>query len=120
MGNKTPDDLIKQLNDEIDSGRVNWIALVVAFPDKDTEYVYSTEPERSRLAKLNNIIARGGQPIGFLATARERSGKFTMKRTLLDEYAHQVWAQVFLASVEADCLRDLERKGLVKVEPGEN
>jgi len=70
---KTPQDLIKRLNDE--ASKFHLFHLVVGFKS-ECQFVAAYDPEAEQLRKLNQLVLAGGIPIGFLGIRSEaRIGK---------------------------------------------
>ena len=88
-------ELIKELQQEQESGRFLFVALAVGF-EKSTTFVSANDP--NPLEKLNGFIQHGGEPIGFLGLTRTgRQG--TVQTRLLEEYAGQDWATQYLKTL---------------------
>jgi len=87
--------------------------------ENETSFVLGTDADK--LEKLNSLIQRGGEPIGFVGFVVEPDGRGAMVKTsLLDEYADAEWAQNYLDSLAASFSLAMEAKGLGRVEPGEH
>lgn len=69
------------------------VQLVVGF-EATSEFIYHHDPEA--LAKLNEMIQRGGEPIGLISIIKTGKGHCGVQNKLLPEYAGQEWAQKYL------------------------
>ncbi len=116
---KTTADLIEELQELAASGEFKVLVLAVGF-DKTTEFVFSTES--GRLEKLNGLVKRGGEPIGFVGITVPDSDDLsaTVMTKPLAEHAKEAWVHDYLDSLAASFGRTVEEASVGKVLPGEH
>jgi hypothetical protein len=122
MGRSTMD-LIEELENEaqkfrqeaVATGRQSLVALAVGFENR-TVFVYDSEGDKqSKLAKLNEAVAGGGEPIGMIAIIyARREGTFYSR--LLAEYAHEPQLHSYLKKLITTCAQLI---GVSNLSPGE-
>jgi hypothetical protein len=86
-------DLIHEMLQEAKSAWL--VALAVGF-ENDTRFVFSSQ--KLPLEELNQLVKKGGSPIGLLRFEKENSlvqGSFRP----FEEYANEEWAKKYLAGL---------------------
>ncbi len=90
---RTTKDLIEELGRE--SKKFDYLTLVVGF-EKRTDYVVASD--KDGLAKLNDLVEAGGDPVGLIgATLDKNIG--TIRARALQEYEDQEWVQRYLGEL---------------------
>jgi len=118
-GMRTTEDLI---NEVAEYGSGTLAILVVSFQESDhhrVEYIASTDTT-GQLAKLDEMVRRGGRPMGMIRHVRVSATQGHLELRPLQEYADNRAACDFLERVRAAYSREREAAGWIKVLPGEN
>ena len=89
-------DLIRELDDEAKHFRL--LALAVGF-EKSTECIWSTDEKK--LEKLNELVKKGGEPVGLVGVIIE-SGIAMIHTRPLEECKAEAWVQDYLSSIVRD------------------
>ncbi len=90
---RTTKDLIEELDRE--SKKFTSLALVVGF-EKHTDYVWASD--KDGLAKLNDLVEAGGEPVGLIGAILD-SKIATIRARALQEYEDQEWVQRYLGEL---------------------
>lgn len=86
-------DLINEMLTEAKNAYL--VAIAVGFED-DTRFVFSSQ--KQPLAALNQLVQKGGSPIGLLRFDKENSQVQGSYRPF-EEYANEEWAKKYLAGL---------------------
>ena len=78
------------------------VAIAVGFP-RHTEFVFSGD--NAGVARLEELIRDGGEPIGFLRILR-RGDRLQIKSRPFVDYANETWVEAYLHSLATN-LRNL-------------
>lgn len=103
-------DVIKELDAE--AKKFADLLLVVAF-ENTTQFIKAGDSDR--LAKLNDAIGQGGEPIGMIGAVDNGTEVFIYKRVLA-EHLNDEWIESFLCRVrrEVACVHGAnEREGWI-------
>jgi hypothetical protein len=86
-------DLVSELRAEAKNA---WLVAIAVGFDVETKFVFSSS--RHPLEELNNLVSRGGAPVGLL---RFDKVKTTVQGSYcpFEEYANEAWAQEYLAGL---------------------
>jgi len=99
-------DLVKEL--ERIAPHFTQLCLVVKF-EKRNERVWAADAGRQ--AKLDSLMASGGEPIGMLGYLK-KGNRLTVSTKPLQEYATESWAREYLKAEAVPAGRDLIESGI--------
>jgi hypothetical protein len=91
------------INEMLTEAKETWLLAIAVGFEKETKFVFSSR--RHPLEELNQLVQRGGSPIGLLRFDRENS---TIQGSYhpFEEYENEEWAKKYLASL-LDNIRDI-------------
>ena len=84
------------VNEMLAEAKGAWLVAIVVGFENDTQFVFSSR--KQPLAELNQLVQKGGSPIGLLRFDKENSqiqGSFRP----FEEYANEEWATKYLAGL---------------------
>ena len=84
------------VNEMLKEAKNAWLVAIAVGFENDTEFVFSSQ--RQPLGELNQLVQKGGSPIGLLRFDKENSqiqGSFRP----FEEYANEEWAKKYLAGL---------------------
>jgi hypothetical protein len=84
------------VNEMLKEAKNAWLVAIAVGFENDTEFVFSSQ--RQPLGELNQLVQKGGSPIGLLRFDKENSqiqGSFRP----FEEYANEDWAKKYLAGL---------------------
>jgi hypothetical protein len=84
------------VNEMLAEAKNAWLVAIVVGFEKETKLVFSSQ--RQPLWELNQLVQKGGSPIGLLRFDREDAAVQGSYRPF-EEYAHEEWAQQYLAGL---------------------
>lgn len=86
-------DLVNEMQVE---ARSAWLVAIAVGFEHETEFVFSST--QYPLEKLNNLVKKGGSPIGLLRFDKETTGLQGSYRPF-PEYENETWAKEYLAGI---------------------
>ena len=84
------------INEMLAEAKTAWLVAIVVGFEQETKFVFSSR--RHPLEELNQLVQRGGSPIGLLRFDREGSAVQGFYRPFL-EYADSDWVNNYLAGL---------------------
>ncbi|MDD1684086.1 MAG: hypothetical protein LUO98_09670 [Methanoregula sp.] len=84
------------INEMLKEAKKAWLVAIAVGFEQETRFVFSTG--RQPLAELNQLVQKGGSPIGLLRFDKEDSqiqGSFRP----FEEYENEEWAKKYLAGL---------------------
>ena len=84
------------VNEMLAEAKNAWLVAIVVGFEKETQFVFSSQSQP--LGELNQLVQKGGSPIGLLRFDKEDSAVQGSYRPF-EEYAHEEWAQQYLAGL---------------------
>jgi hypothetical protein len=84
------------VNEMLKEAKNAWLVAIAVGFEQDTQFVFSSS--RQPLGELNQLVQKGGSPIGLLRFDKEDSqiqGSFRP----FEEYANEEWAKKYLAGL---------------------
>lgn len=84
------------VNEMVAEAKNAWLVAIVVGFEGDTRFVFSSR--KQPLGELNQLVQKGGSPIGLLRFDKENShiqGSFRP----FEEYANEEWAKKYLAGL---------------------
>lgn len=84
------------VNEMVAEAKKTWLVAIAVGFEKDTEFVFSSQ--KHPLETLNQLVQKGGSPIGLLRFDRENSSVQGSYRPF-QEYENEEWAKKYLAGL---------------------
>lgn len=86
-------DLVHEMRNE---AKTAWMVAIAVGFESETKFVFSST--KYPLEELNNLIKRGGSPVGLLRFDKEGTGIQGSYRPFI-EYENEEWAREYLAGL---------------------
>ncbi len=84
------------VNEMLKEAKTAWLVAIVVGFEQETKFVFSSQ--KQPLGELNQLVQKGGSPIGLLRFEKEDTqvqGSFRP----FEEYANEEWATKYLAGL---------------------
>jgi hypothetical protein len=84
------------VNEMLKEAKGAWLVAIAVGFENDTQFVFSSR--KQPLGELNQLVEKGGSPIGLLRFDKENS-KVQGSFRPFEEYENEEWAQKYLAGL---------------------
>jgi hypothetical protein len=84
------------VNEMLEEAKKAWLVAIAVGFENDTQFIFSSR--KQPLGELNELIQKGGSPIGLLRFDKEDSQIQGSYRPF-EEYANEEWAKKYLADL---------------------
>lgn len=84
------------VNEMLAEAKTAWLVAIAVGFEQETEFVFSSQ--KLPLAELNQLVQKGGSPIGLLRFDKE-TAKIQGSFRPFEEYANEEWAKKYLAGL---------------------
>lgn len=84
------------VNEMLQEAKGAWLVAIAVGFETETKFVFSSQ--KQPLAELNQLVQKGGSPVGLLRFEKENSQVQGSYRPF-EEYANEEWAKKYLAGL---------------------